>query len=190
MTYDVEAFVTLQLMVLMYSIPSHFNHVIFDLYWGYPKHGRDYLDASCLAFAGKSHICVVDYGHMIFNGTAIKHSGDVMNDATRTGHHTIEVHLKEIPSNITHLYFTLSAWNSPIIANYPNPSLKFYEATNKTKDLCKTTFSEARYAQAIVMCSVVRRGNQWEIFECGKTSGGNAKNYEQLIQTIQGLIHG
>jgi len=175
-------------MVLMYAIPSHFNHVIFDLYWGYPAHGCDFLDASCLAFSGKSHIGVIDYNQRIFKGNAIIHSGDVMDNAHRIGHHTIEVRLKEIQSSITHLYFTLSAWNSPTIGKYPNPSLKFYEAANKTKDLCKTTFSEARNAQAVVMCSVVRHGNQWEIFECGRPSAGNAKNYKQLIYTIQGLI--
>lgn len=183
----VEAYGTIQLMVLMYAIPSHFNHVIFDLFWGYPAHGCDYLDASCLSFYGKTPHAITDYNHRKVVG-AIEHSGDVMDNKNRKGHHTIEVRLKEIPATITHLYFTLSAWNSPTIAHFPNPSLKFFEASNKTKDLCKTQFTHACNSQAVIMCSVVRQGSQWKIFECGQLSAGNAKNYKPLISTIQGLI--
>jgi len=177
-------------MVLLYAIPSHFNHVIFDLFWGYPVRGRDYLDASCLVFNGKTCTQVVDYRHRLFSKQSIWHSGDVMDDVNRKGHHTIEVRLQELSKEpVTHLFFTLSAWSSPTIAHYPNPSLKFFEASNKSKDLCSTTFSHARNSQAVIMCSVVRTSAQWKIFNCGTLSAGNAKNYKPLISTIQGLIN-
>lgn len=185
--YNVQPFATVHLMILLYAIPQNFNHVIFDLFWGYPSRGMDYLDASCLIFSGKSHIATVDYNHRRYNSDAVKHSGDVMDRVKRIGHHTIEVHLKDIPSNVTHLYFTLSAWNSPTIAHYPNPSLKFFEASNKQKDLCKTTFTHACNSQAVIMCSVSRSGGQWRIFESGKLSAGNAKDYSPLIKTIREL---
>lgn len=185
--YKVQPFATVHLMILLYAIPQNFNHVIFDLFWGYPSRGADFLDASCLIFTGKSYIATVDYCHRSYNSNAIKHSGDVMDNHQRIGHHTIEVHLKDIPSNVTHLYFTLSAWNSPTIAHYPNPSLKFFEASNKQKDLCKTTFTHARNSQAVIMCSVWRSDGQWRIFESGKLSAGNASNYAQLIKTIREL---
>lgn len=185
--YNVQPFATVHLMILLYAIPQNFNHVIFDLFWGYPSHGADFLDASCLIFAGKYHTATVDYARRSYNSNAIWHSGDVMDDSKRIGHHTIEVQLKNIPSNVTHLYFTLSAWNSPSIAHYPNPSLKFFEASNKQKDLCKTTFTEARYSQAVIMCSVSRSEGQWSIFESGKLSAGNANNYSPLIKAITEL---
>lgn len=187
--YNIKPFHTIHLMVLLYAIPSHFNHVIFDLFWGYPVHGCDFLDASCLVFNGKTYLNVVDYRHRLLENSSIWHSGDVMDHANRKGHHTIEVRLKQLPTSVTHLYFTLSAWNSPTIAHYPNPSLKFFEASNKGKDLCSTTFSHARHSQAVIMCSVVRTGAQWKIFDCGKLSAGNAKNYKPLISTVQGLIN-
>jgi len=174
-------------MVLLYAIPSHFNHVIFDLFWGYPSHGCDYLDASCLAFNGKTYNNVVDYRNRAFSGNSIWHSGDVMDSLKRIGHHTIEVRLKDLPASVTRLFFTLSAWNSPTIAHYPNPSLKFFEASNKSKDLCSTTFTHARHSQAVIMCYVARTGAQWKIYNCGKLSAGNAKNYKPLISTIQSL---
>lgn len=178
---------TICLVICLFSIPENFDDVVFDLYWGYPYHKRDYLDASCLIFNRTAFQKVVDYGRN--TATAIRHSGDIMDDAHRTGHHTISVSLKNIPSNVTHLFFTLSAWNSPNIAQYPNPSLKFYDATKPGKDLCKTTFHHARNSQAVVMCSVSRNSQgRWEIFESGQLSAGNAKNYSSLVSTIQQLI--
>ena len=188
-SYDVKPFHTIHLMVLLYAVPSHFNHVIFDLFWGYPTHGRDFLDASCLVFNGKTHKAVVDFGHTVFSSNSIWHSGDVMDDVSRKGHHTIEVRLKELPSSVTHLFFTLSAWNSPTIAHYPSPSLKFFEASNKSKDLCGTTFTHARHSQAVIMCYAARSGHQWKIFECGTLSAGNAMNYEPLVLKIQSIIN-
>jgi len=192
--YNIKPFHTIHLMVLLYEIPQHFNHVIFDLFWGYPAAcKRDFLDASCLVFHGKTYRDVVDYCHYMFlNATAtnksIWHSGDVMDDVNRIGHHTIDVCLKDLPASVTHLFFTLSAWQSPTIAHYPNPSLKFFEASDKSKDLCNTSFQHACHSQAVIMCSVERRGGQWKIFNCGKLSAGNAMNYEPLISTIQSLI--
>lgn len=187
--YQVKPNSTVYLVIILYSIPDTLNDVVFDLFWGYPYSGRDYLDASCLLFNRNSFISVVDYRHRQDLQGSVRHSGDVMNDAARIGHHTINVRLKSVPANITHLFFTLSAWSSPNIARYPNPSLKFYDAANPNKDLCKTTFNHARNSQAVVMCSVSRnQSGCWEIYESGKLSAGNARNYNPLTETIRGLI--
>ncbi|XP_062616328.1 uncharacterized protein LOC134278029 [Saccostrea cucullata] len=184
---SIPPYATLYLVVLLYAIPEAFDHVVFDLYWGYPSSGCDYLDASCLVYQNTHFLNLVDYRHCSRQG--ITHSGDVMNSHTRTGHHTIHVYLKQLPSNATHLFFTLSAWNSPNISRYPNPSLKFYEASSVHKDLCKTTFTHARYSQAVIMCSVSKNSQgRWEIYESGKLSAGNAKNYSPIKSTIINLI--
>ena len=185
--YNIKPNSMLLLVVVMFAIPDQFNHVVFDLYWGYPVGGCDFLDASCLMFKGPTFLSVVDYRHRHIN--SIQHSGDIMDDHNRIGHHTINVHLKNIPSNVTHLFFTLSAWTCPNISKYPNPSLKFYEASKPNKDLCKTTFSHAGHSQAVIMCSVSRdMTGRWNIFESGKLSAGNASNYDRLVATIQSLI--
>lgn len=179
---------TLYLVVLLYAIPEALNHVVFDLHWGYPSSGKDYLDASCLVYEGSKFLKEVDYRRRD-NLFGITHSGDVMDDVRKIGHHTLHVFLKQIPSNVTHLFFTLSAWACPNIARYPNPSLKFYEASNTKTDLCKTTFTNAVNSQAVVMCSVSRKNEgRWDIFESGKLSPGNAKDYEPLKRTISELI--
>jgi stress response protein SCP2 len=189
--YKVESLRTILLMVLMYAIPRDFNHVTFDLSWGFPDQKCDALDASCLIFSGKSCVGIVDYCQTEYGKTAkaIWHSGDAMDQVKKTGRHTVDAKLKEIPSSVTHLYFTLSAWNSPTIAHYLDPCLKFFEASNKEYNLCPpTTFTHALDSQAIIMCSVVRHKDQWKIFACGQCSKGNAKDYEPLKTSIQKLI--
>ena len=186
--YGVKPNTTICLVICLFTIPESFDDVVFDLHWGYPYHGADFLDASCLIFNGKMFSSVVDYRRSR-STIAIRHSGDVMDNRHRIGHHTISVSLKKIPSNVTHLFFTLSAWNSPNIAQYPNPSLKFYDASKPGTDLCKTTFNHAKNSKAVVMCSVSRNASgNWEIFESGQLSAGNAMDYQPLISTIQKLI--
>lgn len=184
---QIPPYATLYLVVLLYAIPEAFDHVVFDLYWGYPYSGCDFLDASCLFYKGTTCLNLADWCHRKLDG--IIHSGDLMDSIKRIGHHTIHVYLKQIPSNVTHLFFTLSAWKSPNIAKYPNPSLKFYEASNREKDLCKTTFTHAGNSQAVVMCSVSKNSQgRWDIYESGKLSAGNASNYDPLKSTISNLI--
>ncbi|XP_060594249.1 uncharacterized protein LOC132748655 [Ruditapes philippinarum] len=186
--YSVKPNATLCLVIVLFSVPDNFDNVVFDLFWGYPLGRRDYLDASCLMFKGTHCQSICDYSKS--NPVkAIRHSGDVMDDVKEIGHHTINVSLKSLPTDITHLFFTLSAWSSPNISRYPNPSLKFHEMSNPTKDLCKTTFHHAGASQAVVMCSVSRGSHgRWEIFESGKLSAGNARDYKPLQTTIQSLI--
>lgn len=184
---SIPPFATLYLVVRLYEIPDAFDYVVFDLFWGYPASGPDFLDASCLVYQGTTFLNLADYRHRTLSG--ITHSGDVMDNSKRIGHHTIHIYLKQLPSNVTHLFFTLSAWNSPNIAKYPNPSLKFYEASNAEKDLCKTAFTHAGNSQAVVMCSVSKSSHgTWEIYESGKLSAGNAMDYGPLLSTISSLI--
>jgi len=186
--YHVKPNSTIRLVVMLYEIPEKFNHVVFDLYWDFPDTGTDHLDATCLLLKGKWTLDICDFQNNQ-NTEAVYHSGDHMDYSNKKGHHTINVALKKIPSEITHLFFTLSAWNSPNIAKYPNPSLRFYEKDNPGEDLCKTTFQHAGSSQAVIMCSVSRNTyGRWEIFDSGQVSKGNAMNYEPLMNTIASLI--
>lgn len=185
---NIPPFATLYLVVRLYEIPDKFNHVVFDLFWGYPASGRDFLDATCFLYQNNEFLNLADYKRRRLSG--ISHSGDLMDNVKRMGHHTIHVYLKQLPNDVTHLFFTLSAWNSPNIAKYPNPSLKFYEASNAEDDLCKTAFTHAGNSQAVVMCSVSKNSHgTWEIYESGKLSGGNAMDYGPLQSTISNLIN-
>ena len=187
--YNIQPNITIHLVVLMFAIPDRFDHVIFDLYWGYPEDGSRFLDASCLVFNKKKIIHFLDYRRRPGLNDAIIHSGDAkMDDANRTGHQTIDVFLKKLPEEVTHLFFMLSAFLKSSMETYPNPSLKFFEASDTKKDLCKTTFTHAKHSQAVIMCSMSRSDAGWEIYESGKLSKGNAANYRPLVRSIRGLM--
>ena len=185
--------------MLLYAIPDRFDHVTFDLFWGYPDRffgflgkdfRRDYLDASVLLYSGSKFIEVVDYNHRASQSCsrAVKHSGDVMDDEKRLGHHTINVSIKSLPAHINKLVFTLSAWNSPTISKYPHPSLRFFDAMFPDIQLCSDEMSGAANSQAIIMCCLTNRGSGWQVFSLKHLSAGNAKDYEPLQNSIVGLI--
>ncbi len=184
--------------MLLYEISDRFDHVIFDLFWGYPhrflglfggKYCRDYLDASVFLYSGSQFIQVVDYNNRASQScSAVKHSGDVMDDTKRLGHHTINVSIKSLPDHVNKLVFTLSAWNSPNISKYPNPSLRFFDAMFPDTQLCSDEMSGAVHSQAIIMCCLTNRGSGWQVFSLKHLSAGNSENYEPLKNSIVDLI--
>lgn len=184
--YAVQPFSTLHLIVVLYEINHSLDNAVFDLFWGYPSSGRDYLDASVLIYSGSFPQGIVDFRQRAFSG--ISHSGDMMDEANRLGHHTIRVQLKSLPSNINKLFFTLSAWSSPNISKYPNPSLRFFDAKEPNKQLCSDQMGHAAYSQAVIMCSLSKIDGVWKVFSLRTLSAGNANNYSLLQQTIGGII--
>ena len=184
--YGIQPFSTLHLIVVLYEISESLDHVIFDLFWGYPTSGIDYLDASVLIYSENYFQGLVDWSHRGFLG--VTHSGDVMDNAKRIGHHTIHVKLKSLPSSVDKLFFTLSAWSSPNISKYKNPSLRFFDAKEPNKQLCSDQMQHAAYSQAIIMCSLCKINHSWKVFSLRTLSAGNANNYSPLQQTIGGII--
>lgn len=181
------------LVIRLYAIPEGLDQVVFDLHWGFPSIREDFLDATCFLFSSHEHLGIVDYTSKQLPPSLqldyIKHSGDVMDKLNKQGHHKITLSVKQIPIDVTHLFFTLSSWHSANIAKYPNPSLKFYEVKNPNNNLCETTLTRAASSQAVVMCSLSRdQYDVWNIYQSGKLSTGNAKHYDPLINTIQSLI--
>ena len=187
--YDIQPNSTLYLLVLLYAIPEDFDEVIFDLFWGYPQRGKDYLDASVFLYSGSEFVEFVDYNNRTGKlCSAVTHSGDKMDNKKRLGHHTINVSIKSIPVYINKLVFTLSAWNSPNISKYPNPSLKFFDAKFPDRQLCSDEMSDAAHSQAIIMCCLTKRGGGWQVFSLKHLSAGNAMNYTPLKKKIVNLI--
>ena len=184
--YGIQPFSTLHLIVVLYEISESLDHVIFDLFWGYPTRGRDYLDASVLIYSGNCYYGFVDYCHGHISG--VSHSGDVMDDSKRLGHHTINVRLKSLPTSVDKLFFTLSAWNSANISRFKHPSLRFFDAKEPKKQLCSDQMQHAAYSQAIIMCSLCKINHTWKVFSLRTLSAGNAKDYSPLKQTISGII--
>ncbi|KAK3606146.1 hypothetical protein CHS0354_010777 [Potamilus streckersoni] len=186
---------TIYLLIPLYCVPEDLNHVVFDLSWDFPESNPDFLDASCFAFKKTEFVQLIDWNHSIeeyYLKNSVKHSEEnIRSSGGKKGHQKINVYLKQVPYDITHIYFTLSSWKSPNLSAFSNPSLQFYEASEPDTDLCETTFIHGLKSQAVIMCCLVRHGSQWEIHECKESEAlvnGNAKNYEPIRARISKCI--
>ncbi len=188
MTYGIQPKATIHLLVLVSTIPPDLSTVVFDLYWGWPDAGKDYLDASALVFSGKKYEGVADYKTLKFAGKAIYHSGDRMDRGKRQGHHLIKVTLKEMPKTVTDIFFTLSSYNAPEISKFKSLNFRFYDQDKPDKMLCADQTKKGEKSQAIVMCSLSRMDDHWYVHDNGVVSEGCCKNYQPLIDTIQKII--
>ncbi|RUS30465.1 hypothetical protein BC938DRAFT_479360 [Jimgerdemannia flammicorona] len=175
-----------QLIIVLYAITptSKIRNVIFRLYWGYPAHGADYLDGTCLVFQNPPKETVLfDFGHREQPSLPyIHHSGDIMRPTQ--GHHEIIADLANLPQDVQHLYFVLSAWKSPTIGHFPNPSFQMFDREKPTKQLCQYCIGKAANSQAVILCCVSRTRQGWEVKVDGRLSAGNASNYPPIINTI------
>nr|CAG8434241.1 3395_t:CDS:2 [Entrophospora candida] len=178
-----------QLIVLLYSISKDqsLNNLTFDLFWGFPGGLCDYLDGTCMLYNDKIFNRTFDYVSRIHVDLKdMSHSGDVMDAHNQRGHHRITVNLSSLPISVTKLYFILSSWNSPNIGSFPNPSFKLYDPDKPNEQLCKYEIRTAASSQAVIMCVVAKSkiDSTWNIYEIGKLSSGNAKNYSSIQATI------
>ncbi|KAK3606152.1 hypothetical protein CHS0354_010785 [Potamilus streckersoni] len=184
---------TIYILVPLYRVSEDLNHVVFDLSWGFPETHPDFLDASCFVFQQSEFTQLIDWNHPtddFYLKGAVKHTQEITTSGGSTGHQKIDVHLKRLPSSITHIFFTLSSWKSPNLSAFSNPSLKFFDAREIDRDLCETTIMHALNSPAVIMCSIVRTGKEWLILEYGPEAlvDGNAKQYNPIRQKIEELI--
>ncbi|CAG8512016.1 28920_t:CDS:2, partial [Dentiscutata erythropus] len=187
-SYGICANSHIQLIVLLYSISKGqaVKNLVFDLHWGYPDKGIDYLDGTCLIYKGNILWKVYDYNHRIHHGIPyISHSGDIMNRKKAIGHHTITAKLDNLPNDVTQIYLILSSWSSPTISHFRNQSFKLYDKANPFKQLCKYDLNEAGNSQAVIMCLINRSLNGcWNVIEIGKLSKGTARDYSPIMENI------
>lgn len=181
-----------QCMRLMYAIGrnSGLNKVVFDLGWGYPATGRDYLDGSCMVYNKQKLLFPIDYSNWKVSSTGedLYHSGDIMNHTNRTGKHTINLSLKNLPLHITHLFFVLSAYKCNDISLFPNPTVSLCKKWDP-RPLCEYSVTSAGKSQAVIMCCLSRNDEGgWTVLAIGKPSSGNVKVYAGIQETIAGLF--
>ncbi|XP_071798977.1 uncharacterized protein [Asterias amurensis] len=185
--YKVIPSATIYVRRLLYAVQnSNLKKVVFDLNWGYPARGKDFLDATAIIFSGTELVDYLDYRKLSHD--SMSHSGDVMDNYKKKGHHLITVNLQEVPDEFTHIFFTLSSYESPTISKFPNPSLKFYEKDRPDEMLCEDTVEKTNFSQAIVMCWISRDKGKWCVYSAGKASAGNSEDYEPLYKTISDII--
>ncbi len=188
--YNVQPNSTIHLLVRLYEVSDELNDVIFDLSWGFPKTGVDFLDATVFLYMGDSvnPVDIVDYNnHVSKFGPAVTHSGDVIKKDEKTGYHQINVSIKSL-QQVDKLVFTLSSYDAPNISQFQKPSLRFFDKKFPQYKLCSDEMKNAANSQAIIMCCLSKRNGRWEVHSLKTNSCGNAKDYAPLKKTIASLI--
>ena len=167
------------------------DQVVFDLSWGFPETGEDFLDATVFIYSRKKLVDYVNYEQQRSSLVdAVVHSGDEMDKVRKTGHHKINVSIKSLPLYIDTLVFTLSSWNSPNMDQFPSTSLRFFDSKSPDKQLCsdEMELATSSHSQAIIMCSLAKRKGIWEVLSLKTLSTGNAKDYEPLKLEIAKIL--
>ena len=157
--------------------------MFFYLAWGYPESGPDYLDASVFLYSGSKCVDTVDWSNRGSKSCrAVEHCGDTMDDNKRMGSHKILVSVKDIPTTINLLVFTLSAWSSKDISPYPNISLKLVDERCPEKSLCDDKIEDVVHSKAIIICYLFKQDGKWNVVSVKRPSDGWTKNYIWTIE--------
>lgn len=112
------------------------------------------LCGACLLYEG--HRCreVVHYNARRSQCGAITHSGDT---TLRGGgsEHVISCRLAGLPASVTRLFFTLCACGATDLSGFTAPTVCFADTRTK-QPVCEYTLSDARAANSVVMCVMMR----------------------------------
>jgi stress response protein SCP2 len=190
--YEIQNGATLLCMRLLFTInkTDDLDHVVFNLIWGYPKKGRDFLDGTCLVYENSDYLFPINFGHRrdVVTGGALFHSGDVMGP--KSGRHTINLSLRSLPKNISHLFFTLSAFAPSNLSQFINPSITLCRQGSPDKPLLEYVLQHAGFSEALIMCCLVRnaKDGEWSVVALGKPSRGDVSNYNKMNETISSLF--
>ena len=183
--------VTCSILMLEVKDGDDLNQLTFDLHWGYPGGKRDYLDAACFIYNENN----VLLDHVFYNRNVtdlclenLMHSGDLMDDQNKIGHHIIKTILSGLPPQCFKVFFTLSAWDAPTIGHFPRPTVSLRDERDPGRELCPPyQLHNAAHSQSVVMCFLQREAGGWKIFQGGRLAPGNAKDFKPLIAVLNTL---
>ena len=182
---------TVHLIVVLCAVPDDLNEVVFDFYWGLPPgRSKDYLDVSVFVYSGRSELGVINYYKPYLYGcSGVRHSGPAdMDYFKREGRHQVTVSLKSVPHHVDKLVFTLSAWRSSTIAEYPYYRLRFYDVNFPDKQLCSDKVDHLEHYRSIIMCCLSKKNGMWEAIGIRKGSDGFTRDYFPLRMEIERLL--
>jgi stress response protein SCP2 len=162
-----------------------------DLAWNYGHTGStDYLDGSCLLFESENVTDIVDFRNKSGGDGAVKHSGDVMDHAKKSGRHIINIDLDLLSSSTTDLALCLSAYKCKNLSKFQDPSIELFSTTTRHS---LTTFilkNEDFTSSAAVMSMISKSSGGWQMTSCGFPCDGTAHSrttYQPMVEAVAPL---
>jgi stress response protein SCP2 len=184
--YNITNGSSLQLMKQLLSVTQDtpYDTIMFNLTYG---RGTDFkfLDASCLTYSGPTFYNTVDFKHT-YVVPGIYHSGPAYN----SGRHTVQVRLVDVPRNVTHLFFVMSACHSATLRGFTSPTVSLYDTARPREQLSSYSIAarEHGHSQAVIMCCMRRTNEGWEAFSLGAETSGYCYDYYPIQNTITRLF--
>jgi stress response protein SCP2 len=154
------------------------------------------LDATCILYKGKKHLCTIDYRHKQTADGAVQHSGDVMQD--NGGSHTMHLNLEALDPAVTSCVFVISAWAEATLSDIVSSSISFSDADagEQAAPLCiydLDAHDKISYLKSVIMCrlyraKVGRDDEQWHVQAIGDAHKGAADNYGPIYAAVEKLL--
>jgi hypothetical protein len=128
---------------------------------------------------------------------AVKHSGDLMNHATRAGKHIINVDLERLArADVagTDLFFTLSAYNSGDLQKFREPRFHLFDtdAADSAHALCEYSVFQAGHAESVVVGCLTRAAAaapdgrpRWRVLAFGTSCRGTIRDYSSMLHAAR-----
>jgi hypothetical protein len=120
--------------------------------------------------------------------SAVRHSGDVLDDGVACGKHAVQVDLDLLPQSISHLFFVLSAYKSEALTCFSDFSVHFLNAEFPEHRLTRCEIDISDSAQANIACYLSKASGPWVLERVSTASAGNVSNYDPIIKTIRNGI--
>jgi tellurium resistance protein TerZ len=130
------------------------------------------LDASVIMLdAGKQVIDTVSFSQLKSKDGSIKHGGDNLTGQGDGDDEVIYVDLTKLPSNATHLVFTVNSFRGQTFNEVENAFARLVDDTND-KELCRYTLTEQGQHTGVVMASMSKSSDGWHMTAHGKPCQG------------------
>jgi len=168
----------------------------------------DYLDSSCLVYAGERLLDVVDFrgAHSAAVGShsnkassatyewsagrgrsaGVLHSGDVMS--AEGGLQVIRAWLPDLPECATDVYFAISAYNCRNLMLFSSFNVRLQDADTPSRPLAQLRESDVPpRTSAVLVCALRRRLDEWTVHSLNRPCEATVRDYSPIEAAIAPL---
>lgn len=131
------------------------------------------LDASCVMW--DSHRNIVDtvwFRQLKSKDGSIQHTGDNRTGEGDGDDEQIVVHLNQLPSNVTNLFFVVNSFTGQNFSQIDNAYCRIVDAHNNN-EIAKYNLSCQGSHNAMVMCKLYYQNNEWQMHAIGENGSGS-----------------
>jgi len=183
--YSINEGSTIYLMKLLLETTraTPYRNINFVITWQQLAR-RVYLDASCICMRADGNYSIVDFKHP-GEVYGVTHSGP----AHGLGNHTLRVDLNSIATDITHLFFVMSACRVPTLSDIRNPAIALYETSKPHEQISNYNITTGGGTQSVIMCCLKRTSaGFWKAFTLDTPCKGNCYEYHPILRNIGQLF--